>query len=316
MNQYNFIHKKTLNSNILNSYLTHAYVTNQYSNYGHATQILERRARSMLKVTDDKAVIAVNNGSSALHAIVLLIQKLEDNIDLVTQSFTFPCAIQGVCNHSRIVDFDSDLDIDISSIKSHEVVIVTNVFGHLQNLDKILGLPNKYIIFDNAATPYSFWKGINSINYGFASFISLHHTKTIGFGEGGLIIISKEYEQAIRSIISFDKDSYGKYTRQGNNYKISEISSAAILQWWDQFDINKLASLYVKRYEEYNIANFPHKADKTDTFLPNCVPVIFNKAVEIPDYPMYDVKKYYKPLDDSKIANDVYNRILCFPIGN
>lgn len=316
MIQYSFVHRKTLKNNLFNAYLTPAYTSNQYSNYGHAVQSLERRARYMLKVADDKAIIAVSSGSSALHAIIALIKKLENNIEIVTQSFTFPCAIQGECKNARVVDFDNDLDIDISSIKSHEVVIATNLFGHLQNLDKILQLPNKYIIFDNAATPYSFWKGINSINYGFASFISLHHTKTIGFGEGGLIIIDKQYEQEIRSIVSFDKDETGAYTRFGNNYKMSEISAAAIIQWWDQFDINNLASLYVYRYKQYKKANFPHKAGAYDIFLPNCVPVIHSSSIDTSAFPNYDVKKYYKPLDSSKISNDIYNRILCFPIGN
>lgn len=316
MKQYNFVHKKALVNTLFSMYLEEAHKTNQYSNYGYATRILEDQARHMLKITDDKSIIAVSSGTAALHAIIALLKKLENNIDIVTQSFTFPCAIQGECRRARIVDFDNDLDIDISSIQPHEVVIVTNVFGHLQNLDKILQLPNKYIIFDNAATPYSFWKGVNSLNLGFASFVSLHHTKTIGFGEGGLIIINKEYEAAVRAIISFDKDSAGNCSRFGNNYKISEIAAAAILQWWDQFDIDYLATLYRRRYEEYKIANFPHKADACDIFLPNCVPSIFDNTIDVTAYPEYDVKKYYKPLDNSKISNSIYDRLLCFPIGN
>jgi len=316
MTLYNFVHKKTLNKDVFSHYLIEADKTNQYSNYGHATKVLEQRAHTMLKIADDKAVIAVSSGAAGLHAIISLIQKLENYVDIVTQSFTFPCVIQGACRNARIIDFDDDLDIDTSSILPHEVVIVTNCFGHLQNLDKILQLPNKYIIFDNAATPYSFWKGINGLNYGFACFVSLHHTKTIGFGEGGLIIINKEHEAAIRAIISFDKNSAGLYTRFGNNYKISEIAAAAILQWWDQFDIDDLTLLYRRRYKEYKVAKFPHKAETSDIFLPNCVPVIFDNVIDVTAYPEYDVKKYYKPLDGAKISNNIYNRILCFPIGS
>lgn len=316
MNHYNFIHKKPLNIRAFSKYLEKAQTTNQYTNYGYVVQQLECRAAEMLKIRDDKTVIAVNNGTSALYALISLIKKLEGLINIVTQSFTFPCAIQGECRHSRVVDFDAELDINVSNIYFNEVVIATNAFGHLQNLNKILSLPNKYIIFDNAATPYSFWKGINSLNYGFASFVSLHHTKTIGFGEGGLIIVSKKYEQAIRSIIAFDKQTSGNYSRYGNNYKMSEIAAAAILQWWDQFDINELASLYQERYDEHQLANFPHKADRYDIFFPNCAPVIFETPQDIDDFPGIDVKKYYKPLDKSAISNDIYNRLICFPIGN
>jgi dTDP-4-amino-4,6-dideoxygalactose transaminase len=46
-------------------------------------------------------------------------------------------------------------------------------------------------------------EGTNSCNLGNASFISLHHTKPIGFGEGGLVIIDKEYEESVRIACNF-----------------------------------------------------------------------------------------------------------------
>ena len=89
-----------------------------------------------------------------------------------------------------------------------DTVIVTNIFGHLQNFNEILSKTegrDKKLIIDNAATPYSFWDGINSCNLGTASYISLHHTKPIGFGEGGLVIIDKKYEEAVRIACNFGK---------------------------------------------------------------------------------------------------------------
>ena len=84
-----------------------------------------------------------------------------------------------------------------------------------------------------------FIKAKNSCNYGTGSFISLHHTKPIGFGEGGLAIIDKEYEKYTRAAVNFGMEE-GVFNENGGNYKISEISAAGILQWWDQFNIDNL----------------------------------------------------------------------------
>ena len=93
-----------------------------------------------------------------------------------------------------------------SLANSGKLFIVTNCFGHLQDLDRILHFLLKYdklVIFDNAATPYSFYNGVNSCNLGNASFISLHHTKPIGFGEGSLAIVDKHLEEQVRIACNF-----------------------------------------------------------------------------------------------------------------
>ena len=54
---------------------------------------------------------------------------------------------------------------------------------------------NKFLIFDNAATPFTYYKGKSCCNYGHGSTISFHHTKPLGFGEGGAIIVDKKYEK-------------------------------------------------------------------------------------------------------------------------
>jgi len=317
MSIYNFIQTKQINSKLFLEYLAMANKTNQFTNGGYAVRQLEQRARTMLQITDNKAVIATNSGTSALHAIILTLNKHLGKLRLATQSFNFPSAIQGPAKDSKILDFDDSLDIDLSNIDDIDVLIPTNCFGHLQNIDKIQN-KGKIVIYDNAASPYSFWRGYNSCNYGVASFISLHHTKPLGFGEGGLVIIDSYYEQTVRAIIAFDKQANGSFTRLGNNYKMSELAAAGILQWWDQFDINKLKDMYFTRYitlkeSLLNQVNFfKHSAAANEIFFPNCLPVLYtDKNIE-----SKNAMKYYKPLDNSKIANDVYNKISCLPLAD
>jgi dTDP-4-amino-4,6-dideoxygalactose transaminase len=320
MTVYNFIQTKHINLDAFSNYLQAAINTNQFTNYGYAVQLLEQRARAILKIENNKAVIAVNNGAAALHAIISSIIKVKQLSNIVTQAFTFPCAIQGSAKNATVVDFDSRLNIDLSNVKSNDIIVVTNCFGHLQDLDYIFStVNNNIVIFDNAATPYTFWKGSNSCNYGTASFVSLHHTKPLGFGEGGLVIIDKEYEDTVRAIINFDKQADGSYSRYGNNYKMSELAAAGILQWWDQFDIDELAAKYKIRYFEeaekyapYNGVVYPnYNNDNVDTFFPNCLPLITSKQVDIPNS-----KKYYKPLDNYRISNSVYDNIICIPLAD
>ena len=88
-----FIQHKTFNSTILSTYLRSDERTNHWSNYGVAVKELESRAREMLKISDEKAVIATSSGTGALHAIVHGIREF-DQADhrVTTQDFTFPSA--------------------------------------------------------------------------------------------------------------------------------------------------------------------------------------------------------------------------------
>ena len=56
-------------------------------------------------------------------------------------------------------------------ILSVKLLIVLKMFGHLQDLDYISEYNYPYLIFDNAATPYTFLNGSNSCNYGVGSYI-------------------------------------------------------------------------------------------------------------------------------------------------
>lgn len=316
---YKFVQEKKLDLDVFYKYIEVANTTNQFSNYGFAVKLLEQRARDKLKILDNKAVIAVNNGTSAIHAILLAIKANTGLHKVASQAFTFPSAIQGVVDYAEIVDFNEALEFNFDQLVNSQITVVTNVFGHIQNIDFITRKAIEHqqiLIFDNAATPYSFWKGINTCNYGFASFISLHHTKPLGFGEGGLIIIDKLYESLIRKVICFGKEEDIVYSKYASNFKMSELSAAGILQWWDQIDFDELASTY--RYNYFKQAEKLPKgiklypsSDNLSNFFPSCLPVIYKQPTYSNDP---EIKKYYQPLADLPVSKDLYERTLCHPI--
>lgn len=316
-----FILEKTLDIHKFSQYLVNAQQTNQFTNGGFAVTLLEKRARDMLKISADKSVIATSSGASAIQAIMASIYHMHNCKDFQSQDFTFPCNFNSPFGKAEAIDIDEHQQIKVNDFRPESTVIVTNCFGHLQNIDKILERAEDLDcipVFDNAACPYSFWYGSNSLNYGVASYVSLHHTKPIGFGEGGLIIIDKEYDSLARSMINFGKH-YTGFRKFGINGKMSELSAAGILQWWDSFDIEELAEVFRFNYKKqlinyssgYNV--FTNYA-KEHEFFPNCLPLI-KLDVFAPDIDDPEVRRYYDPWLGLPNSNALYNRIQCVPIA-
>lgn len=304
-----FTQHKQLDIHSFSKHLHDATITNQFTNYGKAVAALEQRARTMLKISSSKAVIATSSGASALNTII---QSIRTDEQVYSQDFTFPCAFQLPDVSTISFDLDDCYNPDVEQLTNPGIVIITNCFGHVVDIDRILAHTKRYnqkLVFDNAASPYSFYNNKNISNYGIASFISLHHTKPIGFGEGGLVIIDKEYEVIARSIINFGLVN-GAPMYKGSNYKMSELSAAGILQWWDSFDIEVLKAEYVRAYYKYKTLDVKVIPNYSDNFFPNCLPVVQSKA----SYDNMDVRKYYAPNKGLKNSISLYNKIRCIPL--
>ena len=318
-----FILPKQLDISSFEKYIASAQESNHFSNYGEAVQALEARARKMLKIDESKSVIAVVNGATALNVIIHAFERKDVKpLRTLTQDFTFPSAAQGSAEGSLVCDLNNDFNIDLVDFEyayAVDIIIVTNIFGHLQDINFLVEFAkqhNKYLIFDNAATPYSFYEGKNSCNFGNASFVSLHHTKPLGFGEGGLVIIDSEYEAEARAAVNFGWDKDKNFNERGGNCKMSEISAASILQWWDQFDIDDLAEKYRNNYynKRYELANKKGKYYKHhgEDFFPSCLPFIHEDImIFLPEGAM----KYYKPLVGLPNSKFIYDRIVCYGLA-
>lgn len=325
------IPNKTLSKDSFHSYLQQAHKTNQWSNWGWAVGELERRARDMLEIEDSKAIIATCSGTTALHAILwALFREHERNLRVGTQDFTFASNSIGPAQGPIVCDMTPELEINLEDqyIKTNcELFIATNCFGHLLDLDQIIEKTegrDKILILDNATVPYTFYKGRNSLNYGTASYLSLHTTKLIGFGEGGLVIIDKEYEEAVRRACEYGKIDE-QFNERSGNYKMSEVAAASILQYWDQFDFSEMRKRVVDNYFDirYKLRDvegtfWPNWGDDDDDkFFPAWCPFIYENAEESnhSDLDGISGKKYYKPLRGFPISTEIYNRIMCYSVA-
>ena len=328
----NWVPNKKINHNIVSKYLIATENSGQFTNYGPNTRLLEERIREKFKVNDDKAIIAVTNGTVAIQILAEAVNNGQRDFKWGTQSFTFPPSSQGNLKNVEIIDIDEDGGLDLKYVPDNiDGIIVTNIFGNVVDIAKYelwAKKHNKILLFDNAATCYTFYNGKNCVNYGTGCSISFHHTKPFGFGEGGAIIIDKMYEHTVRCLINFgigfSNENY--YLKEGINGKMSDISAVYILQYLDtQFDniINIHNNLYM--YMKHKITNnnfeftlFPSFHDDTQ-ITPACLSLIFNSNIHTEEYmtKLSDngiiSRKYYHPLRNTSRALYIYNHIVCIP---
>jgi dTDP-4-amino-4,6-dideoxygalactose transaminase len=221
-----------------------------------------------------------------------------------------------------------------SSLAKEDIIIVTNIFGNCVDIDKYTSWvkddkknTSRFLIFDNAATSYTFYKSKNCLNYGNGSIVSFHHTKPFGFGEGGAIIVDKKYERTIRCLNNFGiglfPDSY--WSKYGNNNKMSDVSASFILQYlYQNFDHITESHQRLYRYFVFQMTErkiqcfrlFPSFHDSIITV--SCFSLLF--LTHPSDDLMKDLtrqgiicRQYYHPLRPTAIASKFYSHILCLP---
>jgi len=292
---------------------------------------LEESLRTMLQIDDAKAVVCTSSGTSALCAIwAALCLKDGKSLKFATQSFGFPSSAQ-MHRGVKIIDVDEGGGLDLTAVPdSVDGIVVTNVFGNVVDISKYTAFCNersKYLVFDNAATPLTFYHGKNSCNFGDAAAISLHHTKLLGFGEGGAAVVDRALEPYVRRVINFGIDNQSETPRWsplGFNGKMSDVSAAYVLQFLTNH-FPMIAENQVRLYEHLkeslaskgiNARTYPNYSDGTPIVA--CFTLIFATNTEsLVEYLRSNgiyCRRYYDPLDDRCVVSKrVQQTVLCLP---
>ena len=326
-----WIAKKNIDTRIVEELLEEPLKTNQFTNGGINVLKLENFIKDKFRIDNNKSVIVVTNGSVALHSITKGIEYYEKKeLQWATQSFTFPPSAQGNLSNVKIIDIDNKGGLDLDKLDSSiHGIIVTNIFGNLVNIEKYESYCKKhniFLLFDNAATCYSFYNGKNSLNYGNGCTISFHHTKPFGFGEGGAIIVDKKYEENIRKLNNFGiglTENY--YVREGNNNKMSEISAVYILQYLrNNFERiiqhhNTLYNYFKELVIKNNVSDYILFPNYFEHGVISCICILYKnieksyKVLKKLQNNNIEARKYYIPLNHDKRSNEFYNKIICIP---
>ena len=323
--------KKDINYDRFTFHLKKSSVTGQYTNYGPAVRALEEFFSLKLGIDKEThSVIATANGTSAMHALISAICRYEkiEKPKIKTQAFTFPSSAQyGHSSITEVHDVDATGVLAQKSVDGGEdIAIITSIFGCVGNILEYKEHCSKLstlLLLDNAAAPLSTIlinnKKVNSCLLADGAIISLHHTKLLGFGEGGLVVVKRQYEPLVREMINFGfaKDGKRTWKKQASNWRMSDISAAAILQYAERFFSNIDA---LSKIQDYFISRLPTELEIYPTYefsnsIFSCFPILYPNAVSISDFEGsgIEVKKYYSPLEPLPTSSDFFNRIICLP---
>jgi len=208
-----------------------------YSNRGPLLSQLEERYAEFFNVDRNNLVIC-SNATLALQGAAFLSEAKK----FYAPAYTFPASLSAVINTGKPLELrdinESDWTVSTNDLIDIERcgLIYVSPFGAAIDFEK--NSHRKHVIFDAAAS-------IGSGNFNFAELredwvvvFSLHATKVLGIGEGGIAIFgSVTAAEKFRSWINFGFSGNRNSVLPGINAKMSEISAAyglASLDLWRQ----------------------------------------------------------------------------------
>ena len=324
----NYVEAKYPDYSFIEKVLSCSSKENWWANFGPASRMLENELKSHLEVPNEKAAVACCSGTQALFGLVNLYAYLEKkSLKWVVSGYTFQCQAQGPLAESIVVDCDENGFLDINSLfrlkpSSFDGIIVTNIFGKALHVERYIEYArdnNKLLIFDSSSCFYSKYKNKYIGNFGDAEVFSFHHTKPFGFGEGGCVVLEKEYEDIFRSIINFGLYKHIDTKQLSMNGKMSDVASAFIL---DRLrTVEKVGQEYRKQY--FRIYEIVKKLSlnilnevENEGGIPSVVPILFPNPVskEGLENKHIVLHKYYRPLSgECPKAHSIYDHIVLFP---
>ena len=306
-----FVENKPVNWDFIENTLNRSVLSNHWTNFGPVSILLEERLADILNINQDKsAVVACASGTLALFALVEMHNHLAGKeLRWVVSSFNFHCAKQGPLKKAKVIDCDQKgmINLDLIGDDEYDAILITNPFGVVDSVKKYKK-KGKIVICDSCSA-------FDALpDHDVNEVISLHHTKPWGFGEGGCAVIEKKYYELFRAIINFGKWKTQSIKNTAFNGKMSDPAASFILQRLATVD--QMRRDYIEQYER--VVRIGVKFGKTPLItrkikhIPHCVPLLSNCPPSL-DNAYIKLHRYYQPIDDSSVANDIYNRIICFP---
>lgn len=309
------------------------YKRKQFTNGGYYCNKLESDIGDYLGV---KNCIAVANGTDAL---MLAYKALKIKGKVLVPSFTFPATVSSLVwigLEPVFVDIDEHtLTIDVKDVenkidKNTSAIIAVNSFGqpcHIKDLEDIAKSHKIKLIFDSAPALGSEYNGKKLGSFGDVECFSLHATKVLPAGEGGLVTTENdEIASNVRLYRNFGID-YGQVLGCGINCKLSEFHAVIGCQSLKHISdyINKrkkLVSAYKNRLK--NIVDFQQGRGSVHQLFP----ILVESRDELQmflDKEGVQTRIYYSPLlnesptyrnfeGTTPTANKIYKNILCLPL--
>lgn len=314
-----FVAEKRYSHQEVESLLAASRRENKFTNDGPVKRMLEEELAILLDLPSDKRVVCVGNGTAALHALLYAYEEREQrSLRWLTPSFTFPTPVVGSFS-ARVGEVDERGCLSSDSLlEDVDGVIITTLFGSTSSVEYWTARcrqQGKICILDNASSPCSVLSGTSIMSHGDASFSSLHHTKFLGVGEGGFVVVRSDMAEAINRIACFGFDPDRNYRPRSSNFKMSDISAAFTLSHIRGYDF----SSHMRSQEA--LVDFVSRIGASilgsgEGVVHGNLPVLFRDVTEKSKFADSGVEanKYYRPLSSDPTAWTIYDRIINFPL--
>lgn len=310
-----YIEEKPLDMLAIAEFLSVSEKANHWTNFGPVSRQIEAKIAKALNLDEGLRVVMCASGTAAMHGIINLHETLAGkDLRWVTSSFGYYSSIQGPLKNAEIKDCDENAMLDLDSLdpNAFDGMMVTNIFGQSNDLDKYY----RYAAFHGKILCVDAAMAFGSHRHGANECISFHHTKPWGFGEGGCAIVTAEHENLFRSLICFGHEDGEEINRRATNGKISDISCAFGMVRLQQMEA--LGEEYRAQYER--IAKIGRQVgmgilsdvDKHPG-TPASVPFLTPLPLEDFKHSVLPTGRYYHPLTRSEKAFDIYSRIVNVP---
>lgn len=236
---------------IINKYLSISNENRKFSNFGFCEKLLLKRFSEILDSPIDKLTLGSSATSLIRIACDLFSQKVKENNGIFyIPAFSFYSIFSiadSLDNHIEFYDIKdfSFIPLFKNNINENDIVYLNIPFGLSSKIDLFTNfakkLPCKVIIDAAACLPGIIHKNlkIKELPSNTLMIFSLHATKLISCGEGGLAICGNDIPTYFSKLTNFGINPYRHQEWiKSTNAKMSEFNAAAGLCSLDMFDSN------------------------------------------------------------------------------
>lgn len=285
--------------------------------------------------------VATNNATSALVASCMVIKHMYGDITIGVPNFSFIATANSakfVFNNIKFLDIDRETwNIDVNKIDNDiQAIIPVDVGGLPCDYDSLmnLGIP---IIADSAESAGSKYKNKYVGSQCPIHCFSLHRSKIISCGEGGIITTNDEnIYTLLKSFINhgydLTKKSYEyKHNNLGLNFRMCDVNAAIANSQLNRLDDyvkirQNIANFYLENLPEYvetqkfdslnydsNYFFFGILVDKNKR--ERIINKLYSKNIQVKTWSTLASQNCYKQ-KDLIVSSDISERIILLPIHN
>lgn len=299
---------------------------------------------------DNRRVLGLNSGTSALHLSLILSGVVEGD-DVLVGTFTFAACVNVVLYQKAnpiFIDSEYDtwnLDPEILSNylkttkKKPKAAVITHLYGvpaQIDSIKKICSEHNVILIEDAAEAVGSTWENKPLGVFGDFGILSFNGNKIVTTGGGGALLTNKEgYDRGIYLATQANSGKSDFYHESvGYNYRMSNVLAGigvAQLEKLDQFvsKKRKIFDCYKEHLTTWFIFPSEQKAAYCNRWLSTPLAkerIDISGLIEFLEKSNIESRRLWRPLHmhpaylhydfmGSGIAEEIYDTGICLPSG-